>query len=254
MTDRHVREFLGRSRVHPEKAGPENLVGVATGMYYTPMGGDIMFIEVSASQRSSAVAATGESENAPGGMGMGNLVLTGQLGDVMKESARAALTYARAHASRYGIDPRKAWGSEIHIHVPAGAIPKDGPSAGTAMTTALVSALSDRPARSDVAMTGEVTLTGRVLPIGGVKEKLLGAYRAGIKTIILPKANEADLEDLPAEVVKALDIRPVETIDEVLVVALEGASISDGNLRFHPILTAPPGRSAETESRLHLGR
>jgi ATP-dependent Lon protease len=256
VTDRHVREFLGRSRVHPEKAGPENLVGVTTGMYYTPMGGDIMFIEVSASQRGSVPgAAIPDSETVP--TGMGNLVLTGQLGDVMKESARAALTYARAHATRYGIDPRKAWGSEIHIHVPAGAIPKDGPSAGTAMTTALVSALSDRPARSDVAMTGEVTLTGRVLPIGGVKEKLLGAYRAGIKTIILPKANEADLEDLPAEVLKALDIRPVETIDEVLVVALEGASLTDGNLRFHPALATPPtptGRSTETEPRLHRGR
>ncbi len=142
---------------------------------------------------------------------MGNLVLTGQLGDVMKESARAALTYARANAARYGIDPRKAWGSEIHIHVPAGAIPKDGPSAGVAMTSALVSALSDRPLRSDVAMTGEMTLTGRVLPIGGVKEKLLGAYRAGIKTVILPKANEADLEDLPGEVLRKLDVRAVET-------------------------------------------
>jgi ATP-dependent Lon protease len=248
VTDGKVREFLGRSRVHPEKAGPENLVGVATGMYYTPMGGDIMFIEVSASQRTSAAAATAvEAESAPSGMG--NLVLTGQLGDVMKESARAALTYARAHAARYGIDPRKAWGSEIHIHVPAGSIPKDGPSAGTAMTTALVSALSDRPVRADVAMTGEVTLTGRVLPIGGVKEKLLGAYRAGIKTVVLPRANEADLEDLPDEVLKALEIRPVETIDEVLPIAMEGATISDGNLRFHAL--AAGGRAIETESRLH---
>jgi ATP-dependent Lon protease len=125
-----VRQYLGRSRVHPEKAGGENAVGVATGMYYTPMGGDIMFIEVSASERGSRAAATAaEAEAAPSGMG--NLVLTGQLGDVMKESARAALTYARAHAARYGIDHRKAWGSEIHIHVPAGAIPKDGPSPGS---------------------------------------------------------------------------------------------------------------------------
>jgi ATP-dependent Lon protease len=185
---------------------------------------------------------------------MGGLVLTGQLGDVMKESARAALTYARAHAVRYGLDPRKAWGSEIHIHVPAGAIPKDGPSAGVAMTTALVSALSDRPVRAEVAMTGEVTLTGRVLPIGGVKEKLLGAYRAGIKTIILPKANEPDLEDLPAEVVKALDIHPVESIDEALVIALEGASITEGNLHFHPALAAGAARGAESEQRLHMGR
>jgi ATP-dependent Lon protease len=255
VSPKHVRDFLGRSRVHPEKAGLENQVGVATGMYYTPMGGDIMFIEVSASQRSSqAAAAAAEADSAPSGMG--NLVLTGQLGDVMKESARAALTYARAHAIRYGIDPRKAWGSEIHIHVPAGAIPKDGPSAGAAMTTALVSALSDRPARADVAMTGEVTLTGRVLPIGGVKEKLLGAYRAGIKTIILPRANAADLEDLPAEVVKALEVHPVETIDQVLAVALEGASFSDGNLRFHPALAsgATAARGGEGEQRLHRGR
>ena len=251
VTDRKVREFLGRSRVHPEKAFLSNQVGVATGMYYTPMGGDIMFIEVSASQRNSQASAAVEAEGAP--TGMGNLVLTGQLGDVMKESARAALTYARAHALRYGIDQRKAWGSEIHIHVPAGAIPKDGPSAGTAMTTALVSALSDRPARGDVAMTGEVTLTGRILPIGGVKEKLLGAYRAGIKAVILPRANEADLEDLPAEVLKALDIRHVETIDEVLAIALEGASLSEGNLRFSPVL-AVAGRAAETETRLHRGR
>jgi ATP-dependent Lon protease len=247
VTERLVRDFLGRSRVHPEKAGGENLVGVATGMYYTPMGGDIMFIEISASQRGPQVSA--EAESAP--TGMGNLVLTGQLGDVMKESARAGLTYARAHAVRYGIDPRKAWGSEIHIHVPAGAIPKDGPSAGTAMATALVSALSDRPVRSDVAMTGEITLTGRVLPIGGVKEKLLGAYRAGITTILIPEANTADLEDLPAEVLKALAIHPVETIDQVLALALEGASFSsEGTLRFPP-LAGSGARGAENEPRLH---
>ncbi len=248
VTERMVREYLGRSRVHPEKAGLEHLVGVATGMYYTPMGGDIMFIEVSA-QRSGgqpAVLSTApEGETVPAGSG--SLVLTGQLGDVMKESARAALTYARANAVRFGLDPRKAWGSEIHIHVPAGAIPKDGPSAGVAMTVALVSALSDRHVRSDVAMTGEVTLTGRVLPIGGVKEKLLGAYRAGIKTVILPKDNEADLEDLPAEVVRALDVHGVATVDEALAVALEGASFTDGSLRF----PAAPMTHGRVESQLH---
>jgi ATP-dependent Lon protease len=247
VTDEQVRQFLGRSRVHPEKAGGENTVGVATGMYYTPMGGDIMFIEVS-TQRSTPAAGAAEAQNAP--TAAGSLVLTGQLGDVMKESGRAALTYARAHAARYGIDPRKAWGSEIHIHVPAGAIPKDGPSAGVAMAVALVSALSDRPVRSDVAMTGEVTLTGRVLPIGGVKEKLLGAYRAGTRTIVLPRANEADLEDLPAEVVKQLDIHPVESVDQALAIALEGASFTtDGGLTL-PALPAG-GRSSETETRLH---
>jgi ATP-dependent Lon protease len=236
-----VPELLGRSRVHPEKAGVEHLVGVSTGMYYTPMGGDIMFIEVSAQRNypQNPVAGKEGEETAP--VGMGSLVLTGQLGDVMKESARAALTYSRANAVRFGLDPRKAWGSEIHIHVPAGAIPKDGPSAGVAMTVALVSALSDRPVRSDVAMTGEVTLTGRVLPIGGVKEKLLGAYRAGISTIILPSENEADLEDLPEEVTRALSIHPVSTIDEALVIALEGASISEGSLLFPAVI----GRRSE---------
>ncbi|MGI9188559.1 MAG: S16 family serine protease, partial [Longimicrobiaceae bacterium] len=251
-----AKELLGRTRVHPERAGEEDLVGVATGMYYTPVGGDIMFIEVSAHQRSAAApaaAAAAESENAP--TGFGNLVLTGQLGDVMKESARAALTYARSHAVRYGIDPRKAWGSEIHIHVPAGAIPKDGPSAGVALTAALVSVLADTPVRSDVAMTGEVTLTGRVLPIGGVKEKLLGAHRAGIRTVVIPAANEPDLEDLPAEVLEQLDIHPAETIDDALVVALKGASLSEGKLRFPDLPIGPGGaRPPEGEAHLHLGR
>lgn len=263
IQERHVRQYLGRSRIHPEKAFPEDRVGVATGMYYTPLGGDIMFIEVSAQQRLTS-APTPETENAP--VGMGNLVLTGQLGDVMKESARAALTYARAHAARYGIDVRKAWGAEIHIHVPAGAIPKDGPSAGVALTVALVSALSDRPVRADVAMTGEVTLTGRVLPIGGVKEKLLGAHRAGIKTIILPKANEADLEDLPQHVLRQLEIHAVETVDEVLPLALRGASLHEGKLRFADTGKPAPrvrrekraagvagGPEPETETRFHRG-
>jgi ATP-dependent Lon protease len=249
-----VRDFLGRTRVHPERANREDIVGVATGMYYTPVGGDIMFIEVSAQQRTQLPAAAGEGEQAQ--PGFGNLVLTGQLGDVMKESARAALTYARANAVRYGIDPRKAWGSELHIHVPAGAIPKDGPSAGVAMATALVSALSGTPVRSDVAMTGEVTLTGRVLPIGGVKEKLLGAHRAGIRTVLLPKENENDLEDLPAEVLAAMEVHGVETIDEALSIVFRGASMSEGRLLF-PELPLPPGgggRGLEGEARLHLAR
>ncbi len=249
VTVKQVREMLGRSRVHPEKAGVEHLVGVATGMYYTPMGGDIMFIEVSSQRGGSHLPAaqTAEGETVP--TGAGSLVLTGQLGDVMKESARAALTYARAHAVRFGLDPRRAWGSEIHIHVPAGSIPKDGPSAGVAMTASLVSALSDRAVRSDVAMTGEVTLTGRVLPIGGVKEKLLGAYRAGIRTIVLPQENEADLEDLPKEVLDALEIHGVGTVDEALAVALEGASLSEGSVRF----PSAPLPQSMPESRLHLG-
>jgi ATP-dependent Lon protease len=249
-----VKEFLGRTRVHPERANRDDMVGVATGMYYTPVGGDIMFIEVSAQQRSQAAPAAGEGEQAQ--PGFGNLVLTGQLGDVMKESARAALTYARANAVRYGIDPRKAWGSELHVHVPAGAIPKDGPSAGVAMATALVSALSGTAVRSDVAMTGEVTLTGRVLPIGGVKEKLLGAHRAGIRTVLLPKENEGDLEDLPPEVLAEMEVHAVGSIDEALQVVFRGASMSEGRLLF-PELPLPPAggaRGMEGEARLHLGR
>jgi ATP-dependent Lon protease len=248
-----VKELLGRTRVHPERAGPVDMVGVATGMYYTPTGGDIMFIEVSASNRSAwAGGEQPAGENAQ--PGFGNLVLTGQLGDVMKESARAALTYARANAVRYGIDPRKAWGTEIHVHVPAGAIPKDGPSAGVALTAALVSVLSGTPVRAEVAMTGEVTLTGRVLPIGGVKEKLLGAYRAGIRTIILPHANEADLDDLPAEVLNEMEVHPVETVDQALSVALRGASLSEGRLLFPDLPIPAAGRAPEGETRLHMGR
>jgi ATP-dependent Lon protease len=225
-------------------------------MYYTPVGGDIMFIEVNASSRPTVPVAGDGAEAAP--TGFGNLVLTGQLGDVMKESGRAALTYARANAARYGIDPRRAWGSEIHVHVPAGAIPKDGPSAGVAMATALVSALSGTPVRSDVSMTGEVTLTGRVLPIGGVKEKLLGAHRAGIRTVVIPKENEADLEDLPREVLEQLTILPVETIDQALSVTLRGASLSsEGALRF-PELPIPPAvggsRGVEGGTRMHQPR
>ena len=161
------------------------------------------------------------SAEMPGPGGTVSLILTGQLGDVMKESARAAFTYATNNAARLGI-PRDRLGSiEAHIHVPAGAIPKDGPSAGIAIATALVSEMSDRPVRRDVAMTGEITLRGRVLPIGGLKEKVLGAHRAGIKHIILPKGNEADIEDIPEDVRSQLTFHPVETLSEVLATALE---------------------------------
>jgi ATP-dependent Lon protease len=149
-----------------------------------------------------------------------SLILTGQLGDVMKESARAALTYAATHASTLQIPEDRLGSIEVHIHVPAGAIPKDGPSAGVTMSTALVSAMSGRPVRKDVAMTGEITLRGRVLPIGGLKEKVLGAHRAGSTTIILPKDNEADLDDIPEEVRSALEFHPVNSLDEVFDVAL----------------------------------
>jgi ATP-dependent Lon protease len=221
IDDAEVRELLGRPRVHPEKAGEQNEVGVATGMYYTPMGGDIMFVEA-AIRRLPGARRVSDDGDATQVSGYGNvsLILTGQLGDVMKESARAALTYAATHASGLQIPEDRLGSIEVHVHVPAGAIPKDGPSAGTAMSTAIVSAMSGRPVRRDVAMTGEATLRGRVLPIGGVKEKVLGAHRAGITTIILPKQNEADLEDIPEEVREALAFYPVETLDEVFDIAL----------------------------------
>ncbi|MGI8508974.1 MAG: endopeptidase La [Gemmatimonadaceae bacterium] len=230
VTEEEVRDLLGRPKVHPEHIQSENQVGVATGMYYTPMGGDIMFVEASIRRFYGNRANDGAAENLAGPGGAVSLILTGQLGDVMKESARAAFTYATNNAHRLGI-PRDRLGSiEAHIHVPAGAIPKDGPSAGLAIATALVSEMSDRPVRRDVAMTGEITLRGRALPIGGLKEKVLGAHRAGIKHIILPKANEADIEDIPDEVRQQLTFHPVETLTEVLKVALEPEAWVDTDL------------------------
>jgi ATP-dependent Lon protease len=213
ITADEVRELLGRPKVHPEKANLVHEVGTATGMYYTPMGGDIMFVE--ASVRALAAPAPGELGSAPV-----SLILTGQLGDVMKESARAAFTYVTKNAEKLGI-PRGRLGTvETHIHVPAGAIPKDGPSAGVAISTALASEMSGRPVRKDMAMTGEITLRGRVLPIGGVKEKVLGALRAGITDVILPKDNEADVEDVPEEARGKLRFHFVGSLEEVLALAL----------------------------------
>ncbi len=208
-----VRAFLGRPRVRPERALERDAVGVATGMFYTPMGGDIMFVEAETTK------------------GKGRLELTGQLGDVMKESARAAWTYAKSRAEALRIPPA-GFETDVHVHVPAGAIPKDGPSAGVTMAAAMVSALSGRPARAQLAMTGEITLSGRVLPIGGVKEKVLGAVRAGIHEIVLPKQNEADLEDLPEDVRASLVVHAVEELGEVLAVALPEARFVDGRLLF----------------------
>jgi ATP-dependent Lon protease len=208
-----VRPLLGRPRVHPEKANREDQIGISTGMYYTPAGGDIMFVEAAPMR------------------GKGDLILTGQLGDVMKESARAAWTFARSHADWLSIDDR-VFERDVHIHVPAGAIPKDGPSAGIAMATAMVSALSGRAARHDVAMTGEITLSGRVLPIGGLKEKVLGAVRAGITHIVIPKDNEADLDDLPRDVRERLVVSPVETLAEALSITLRNTTLRDGRLLF----------------------
>ncbi|MDH4042879.1 MAG: endopeptidase La [Gemmatimonadota bacterium] len=197
-----VDRLLGRPRVHPERAASAPQVGIATGMYYTPVGGDIMFVEASVMR------------------GKGDLVLTGQLGDVMKESARAGLTYAKTHADELGIPVARFLEKDVHVHVPAGAIPKEGSSAGVTMATALISALSAMPARHDIAMTGEVTLSGRVLPIGGVKEKVLGALRAGITTIVLPKENLADLDDIGSAERERLTVHAVEHLSEVLGIAL----------------------------------
>ena len=201
LGDDDVRELLGRPKIHPERAAAEDQTGVATGMFYTPAGGDIMFVEVTTMR------------------GKGELVLTGQLGDVMKESARAAWSFARSRAVQLGIDDDR-FDLDVHIHVPAGAIPKDGPSAGITMATALVSALSGRPVRHDMAMTGEITLSGRVLPIGGVKEKVLGAVRAGITQVMLPRENVNDLEDIPAEVREMIVVHAIESLDDGLNLAL----------------------------------
>jgi ATP-dependent Lon protease len=200
-----VRDALGRQKFFQEAAERTAVPGVATGLAYTPVGGDVLFIEA------TSMKGRGGAE---GGAG---LVLTGQLGDVMKESARIALSYVRSH----GEHDDSFEGREFHLHVPAGAIPKDGPSAGVTMTTALVSLLSGRPVKHTVGMTGEVTLQGRVLPIGGLKQKVLAAHAAGLTDVILPERNRADLDDVPEEVREAMTFHPVMTIDEVLDLALE---------------------------------
>ena len=223
-----IRELIGRPRVHPERMAPADVVGVATGMFYTPMGGDIMFVEAS--------VMTGE----------GALVLTGQLGDVMKESGRAALSFAKSNYARLNIPEDALKGRDVHIHVPAGAVPKDGPSAGITMAAALVSALSGRKIRRDVSMTGELTLTGRVLPIGGLKEKILGAIRAGIVEIIIPCDNEADLDDLREDVRKSLTIHLVEDLDQVIKIALRNEKVGKTKkktTKSKPRVKASPAQS-----------
>nr|WP_084161038.1 endopeptidase La [Nocardia sp. BMG51109] len=197
-----LKDYLGRPRFTPDSVERTAVPGVATGLAVTGAGGDVLYIE--------ANAAEGER----------SLTLTGQLGDVMKESAQIALTYVRSHLEEIGIEP-KMLDRDIHIHFPAGAVPKDGPSAGVTMVTALVSLALDRQVRGDVGMTGEVTLNGRVLPIGGVKQKLLAAQRAGLKTVFIPARNEPDLDEVPAEVLAALDVRPVEDVADILAYAIE---------------------------------
>jgi ATP-dependent Lon protease len=203
-----VRGYLGRQKFFFEAAERTSVPGVATGLAVTGTGGDVLFIE----------ATRTDTEDHPGN----GLTLTGQLGDVMKESVQIALSFVRSHAEQLGI-PTQSLKGAFHVHVPAGAVPKDGPSAGITMTTALASLLTGRPVRSTVGMTGEVTLQGRVLPIGGLKQKVLAAHRAGLKEVILPKRNEGDLEDVPEQVREEMQFHPVETIDEVLKLALEPA-------------------------------
>lgn len=197
-------DYLGRPRFTPESAERTAVPGVATGLAVTGLGGDVLYIEA------------GANEGEPG------LQLTGQLGDVMKESAQIALSYVRSHAAELGVDP-ETLNRRIHVHVPAGAVPKDGPSAGVTMVTALVSMATGRQVRADVGMTGEVTLNGRVLPIGGVKQKLLAAQRAGLSTVFIPQRNEPDLDDVPAEVIEALDVKPMTDVAEIVAQALEPA-------------------------------
>jgi len=209
-----LKDYLGRPRFTPEAALEESerrtaVPGVATGLAVTGSGGDVLYVEASL-----ADAETGDT----------GVTLTGQLGDVMKESARIALSYLRSHGAELELPVGDLRDRGVHVHVPAGAVPKDGPSAGVTMTTALASLLSGRPVRSDVAMTGEVSLTGRVLPIGGVKQKLLAAHRAGITTVLIPRRNEPDLEDVPADVLERLTVFAVGDVREVLELALDPAT------------------------------
>jgi ATP-dependent Lon protease len=201
-----VRDALGRQKFFQEAADRTAVPGVATGLAVTGTGGDVLFVE--------ATAMDGGKE----------LVLTGQLGDVMKESARIALSYVQSHAEELGIEPKAFSERAFHVHVPAGAIPKDGPSAGITMATALASLLTERPVKHTVGMTGEVTLQGRVLPIGGLKQKVLAAHAAGLTDVIIPERNRADLDDVPADVREAMRFHPVMTLGEVLDLALEPKS------------------------------
>ena len=211
VSPENLRDYLGRPRFTPETKLTSSdrrtaVPGVATGLAVTGAGGDVLYIEASLAE-----AETGET----------GVTLTGQLGDVMKESARIALSYLRSHGAELDLPVTDLKDRGVHVHVPAGAVPKDGPSAGVTMTTALASLLSGRPVRSDVAMTGEVSLTGRVLPIGGVKQKLLAAHRAGITTVLIPQRNEPDLDDVPAEVLQKLEVHTMADVRDVLALALE---------------------------------
>jgi ATP-dependent Lon protease len=208
VTSENLSDFLGKAKHRPAKKGEKAEVGLSTGLAWTEAGGDVLHIETTLMR------------------GKGNLVLTGQLGDVMQESARAALSYVRSRAEMYGADPDFYEKKDIHVHIPEGAIPKDGPSAGITMATSILSAVTNIACRKDLAMTGEITLRGKVLPVGGIKEKLLAAYRAGITTIILPRENEKDLDDLPDEIRTVLECHLVDDVDEVVRLALETTPVA----------------------------
>ena len=209
ITKNNLEKYLGVPKYFPELDQENSQVGLSTGLAWTQAGGEVLYVEASLIG------------------GKGELIITGQIGDVMQESARAALSYARANLRSLGVKENIFENKDIHIHVPAGAIPKDGPSAGTAMATALISALTNKPVNRDVAMTGEITLRGRVLPIGGLKEKALGALRAGIRTIIIPEKNKKDLKEIPLNVKRKIDFVPVKNMDEVLSLAMDGKVMDD---------------------------
>jgi ATP-dependent Lon protease len=203
VTAENVVDYLGRPRYFDEVAERTDRPGVATGLAWTPTGGDVLFVEATMMPSSEE-----------------RLILTGMLGDVMRESAQAALSYVRSNAEALGIDPAVFTGKVVHLHVPAGAVPKDGPSAGVTMTTALTSLAKGRPVRNDLAMTGEITLRGKVLPVGGIREKVLAARRAGIETVILPRRNERDLEDVPEELRGEMEFIFADSAEEVIPLAL----------------------------------
>jgi len=211
----NLHKYLGIPKYGPEMDKEESQIGLATGLAWTQAGGEVLYVEASLIS------------------GKGELIVTGQLGEVMQESARAAVSYARANLASLGLDAKKFENLDVHIHVPAGAIPKDGPSAGIAMATALVSALTNKEVRNDVAMTGEITLRGRVLPIGGLKEKALGALRAGIQTLIIPEKNKKDLAEIPQHLKRKLKFIPVKQMDEVLNQTIVGIESAGGLKRVN---------------------
>ncbi|MDH5626544.1 MAG: endopeptidase La, partial [Nitrospira sp.] len=229
VAEANLHKYLGVPKYVPEAELEKDEVGVATGLAWTEAGGDVLYIEATAMK------------------GKGHLTLTGHLGDVMKESAQAALSYVRSREKTLNINPDMFSKQDLHIHVPAGAIPKDGPSAGITMATAIASALSGIPARRDLAMTGEITLRGRVLPIGGLKEKILAAKRARLTTVILPLRNKKDLEEIPKHLLKGIQLSFADTMDDVMKIALRRKAPA-APAKKHSPSSAPPAHSKPTHS------